>query len=167
MSDETQNKFFTPSRFWKRELWIFLCGIVCGAGLLLIAAGLALKKNIIAEYHSPMPFDEAVQSFTRLIAEKMPGWTVSTEGCMAPKLPDGRRMIIFKLCNRKYAADLLTSSSRIAAVLPCAMTLQEQSDGSTALVRLNISLLSVILGGEAGRIFRDVILPEQQRLLDA
>lgn len=159
--------FFSPSRFWKRELWIFLCGTVCGAGGLLLIAGLILKNGLAAEYASELSFDEVVQSLPVLVGKHMPGWTVNTEGCMLPNLPDGRRMIIYKFCNRKYASMLLERDARTACILPCAMAVQERPDGTAALVRLNVSRLGFIFRGEAANVFRQLIVPEQQRLLDA
>lgn len=171
MADQEQPRprgsFFSPSRFWKRELWIFLCGTVFGAGCLVLIAGLILRNGLAAEYASELSFDEVAQALPELVGKHMPGWTVNTEGCMLSHLPDGRRMIVFKFCNRKYASMLLERDARTASVLPCSMAVQERPDGTAALVRLNTSWLGFIFKGEAVNVFRQMIAPEQERLLDA
>lgn len=164
-----KESFFTPARFWKREIWIFVVGLICGAGLLLLAAGLYLRTHLVREYVSELAFDEAAAALPAKIHKHMPEWTVSREACTLPALPDGKRMTVYKLCNKKYANQLLGDSSdrRAAAALPCTFVLFERPDGKAGLVRFDVRLLGYVLGGTPSLVFPGAVAPDQERLLKA
>ncbi len=165
---EVRDSFFTPSKFWKRELWIFLAGLVSGAGLILIIGVMYLRSHLIEEYHSDMPFEAAVSALPDKTIELFPNtWTVTRDSCALNELPDGRRMVLYRLCNRQYAHQLLAAPDdrRAAAIVPCPFALFEHSDGTAGLVRFNLSFLGRILGGAPAAVFPDEVAPDQEKLL--
>lgn len=165
-----QKKHFS----WKRELCLFLIGIVCGGTLfaiysfftvrqtVIISCEQYLEDNLLLTYESDLPYDEAVSLFEKH-ASTLPGWNVSREYC---KLPGD--IAVFKLCHKEYAKRLLNTDDRrsISAILPCSFTIFPLKNGKTRLVRVNGALVEKIADtNDSTATFKERIMPEQDILL--
>lgn len=168
----TEEKKHRPS--WKRELCIFLIGIVCGGTLFAIFSFLKIRQNIeescerylqnnlLLIYETDLPYNEAVELFEKQAAT-IPGWSVTREYC---KLPGD--IAVFKLCHKEYAKRLLNTDNRrcISAILPCAFSIYPTENGKTRLVRINGALIEKVADpNDDTATFREQIMPEQEVLL--
>ena len=96
------------------------------------------------------------------------GWRASREACSLPLPSDGRAVYNWKLCNRDYARGLMDDPDRglvLPALIPCTLSVTDGPNGGAVVSRLNTALLGVIYGGNARRILRSGIAPEQEALI--
>lgn len=160
-------KFFTPRDNWKRELVIFIAGLISGAAILLVAGIYFLRHHLVEEYTCNQPYDEVAIGLPTVAAETIPDWSTSYERCFLPNMPNGKRLISYKLCNQKYAYSMLSDPDdrRAAAVIPCSFAVYEREDGTAGLVRFNTRLLGWIFGGVPGSVFRESVADDQEKLI--
>ena len=136
-------------------------GLLWGA-VLVFAGGICfLRCNLISEAECPLSWEKAVEEFPRAVM-KVPGWTVRIVPCGLPVPEKGSRIMVFELCSRKYAGEILADSGarKTAAVLPCKIAIYER-DGKTYMARLNAPVFMRLLGGTPAAVFAEGILPEQ------
>lgn len=160
-------KFLTPRDNWKRELVIFIAGLISGAAILLVAGIYYLRNHLVEEYVCGKPFDEVAIGLPSVAADSIPEWSTSYERCFLPVMPNGKRLISYKLCNQTYAHHMLSDPDdrRAAAVIPCSFAVYEREDGTAGLVRYNTGLLGWIFGGVPGTVFRDAVAVDQEKLI--
>ena len=160
-------KFFTPHENWKRELIIFFAGLISGAVILFAGMILCLRFHLVEEYTSSRVFEEAALGLPDTVAESVPEWSTAYERCFLPALPNGKRIISYKLCNQAYAHSMLSDPDdrRAAAAIPCTFAIFEREDGSAGLVRYNTRLLGWIFGGAPGAVFREAVSADQEKLI--
>ncbi len=146
----------------------FLLGIIAGAAAMFCAGFLYLRHNLIVSYEFPGlsadDFDDALEN--ALPAES--GWKSSREACSLPLPSDGRALYNWKLCNREYARGIMDDPNHglvLPALIPCTLSVTNDPNGNAVLSRLNTALLGVIYGGNARRVLRSGIAPEQEALI--
>ena len=147
----------------------FFLGIIAGAAAMFCAGFLYLRHNLIVSYEftgvTADDFDDAFEN--AMPAES--GWKSSREACSLHLPSDGRALYNCKLCNRTYARGLMDDPDRglvLPALVPCTVSITDDPDSGNAVVsRLNTSLLGVLYGGNARKVLRSGIAPEQEALL--
>ncbi|MBP5587046.1 MAG: hypothetical protein J6Y92_11920 [Lentisphaeria bacterium] len=146
----------------------FLLGVIAGAAAMFCTGFLYLRHNLIVSYEFPGitadDFDDAFEN--AMPAES--GWKSSREACSLPLPSDGRALYNWKLCNRDYARGLMDDPDHgivLPALIPCTVSITNDPDGNAVVSRLNTSLLGVIYGGDARRVLRSGIAPEQEALI--
>lgn len=150
-----------------RYIGAFLAGILWGGGIVFIFGVIFLRYNLVVEEKVPGTFDEVSCRLESAI-QKNKSWTFRKEICALPILKDSSKLIVFKLCNRNYAEQMLNppESRKVAAVIPCSFAVYEKN-GSVFISRMNVRLLGNIMGGIPGEVFPSRIAPEQKLMLDA
>ena len=145
----------------------FLLGIVAGAAAMFCAGFLYLRHNLIVSYQFPgLTADDFDDAFENAMPAES-GWKASREACSLPLPSDGRALYNWKLCNRTYARGLMDDPDHgivLPALIPCTVSVTNGPDG-VIVSRLNTSLLGVIYGGNARRVLRSGIAPEQEALI--
>ncbi len=164
ISEETTEKHSESGPVKKKPgkvLW-FLCGMLWGAVLAFVAGVLFLRYSLIQEIPVKGDFTEVV-GIIPPAAEQM-GWMVSYNQCGLPRQIDGQPLEVYRFCKQDYAMELLAQDEerKIACLLPCAVSIYKKSDGITYISRLNMPLMTQLLGGSSVRIFSEKIVPEQQ-----
>ena len=146
----------------------FLLGIVAGAAAMFCAGFLYLRQNLILSYEFPgLTADDFDDAFENAMPAES-GWRASREACSLPLPSDGRALYNWKLCNREYARGLMDdpdSGLVLPALIPCTVSVTDGPRGGAVVSRLNTSLLGMIYGGNARRILRSGIAPEQEALI--
>jgi hypothetical protein len=147
----------------------FLLGIVAGAAAMFCAGFLYLRHNLIVSCEFPgLAADDFDDAFENAMPEDS-GWKSSREACSLPLPSDGRALYNWKLCNREYARGIMDDPDRglvLPALIPCTVSVTDDPRNGHAVVsRLNTSLLGLIYGGNARRILRSGIAPEQEALI--
>ena len=158
-ADKNSNK-----RYWG----IFIAGFLWGITFTFVFGVICLRHSLIYEYQSKLGYDETIAAIKKNI-EKSPGWIVRFgAGCSMPKIKDGSKMTIMKLCHSKYGAKLLDGENtrKTSAIIPCTFSVYQKSDGKVYLSRVNVSLLGTLLGGDAAKIFAGKVTPEQEKMLE-
>lgn len=160
-----------PKRTGKRNpvLAAFLLGAIAGAAAMFCAGFLYLRHNLIVSYEFPGitadDFDDAFEN--AMPAES--GWKSSREACSLPLPSDGRAVYNWKLCNRTYARGLMDDPDHglvLPALVPCTVSVTDDPHtGSAVVSRLNAALLGVVYGGNARKVLRSGIAPEQDALI--
>ena len=144
-----------------RILW-FLCGTLWGIVLMFVAGVIYLRHSLILEIPMKEDFQEIIHDLEPS-AEKL-NWQVSSNVCGIPRIIGGQPLEIFRFCKRDYAVELLQDEQdrKIGCLLPCAVSVYKKADGITYISRLNMPLITQLLGGTSVSIFRSKISPEQQ-----
>lgn len=160
-------KFFTPHENWKRELVIFIAGLISGAAILLVAGIYYLRNHLVEEYVCDKNFDEVAIGFPETVTDSIPEWSTSFERCFLTVLPNGKRIISYKLCNQQYAHSMLSDPDdrRAAAAIPCSIAIYEREDGRVGLVKYNTKLLGWIFGSAPGSVFRESVSADQDKVI--
>ena len=145
-------------------LW-FLCGGIWGAALMFIGGALYLRHNLIQEIPMEKDFVEVVDAIGP-VAQKY-GWQVSYNQCGMPRLINNQPVEVYRMCKTPYAQDLLTEENdrKISCILPCSIAIYRKSDGSTYISKLNMPLVTQLLGGTSVGIFYEKIAPEQNAIM--
>ena len=146
----------------------FLLGIIAGAAAMFCAGFLYLRHNLIVSYEFPgITADDFDDAFENAFPAES-GWKSSREACSLPLPSDGRALYNWKLCNRTYARGLMDDPDHglvLPALIPCTLSVTNGPNGDAVVSRLNTSLLGVIYGGNARRVLRSGIAPEQEALI--
>lgn len=147
----------------------FLLGAIAGAAAMFCAGFLYLRHNIIVSYEFPgITADDFDDAFENAFPAES-GWKSSREACSLPLPSDGRALYNWKLCNRTYARGLMDDPDRglvLPALVPCTVSItNDPGTGHAVVSRLNTSLLGMIYGGNARKVLRSGIAPEQEALI--
>ena len=146
----------------------FLLGAIAGAAAMFCAGFLYLRHNLIVSYEFPgITADDFDDAFENAFPAES-GWKSSREACSLPLPSDGRALYNWKLCNREYARGIMDDPDYglvLPALIPCTLSVTNDPNGSAVLSRLNTALLGVIYGGNARRVLRSGIAPEQEALV--
>ena len=146
----------------------FLLGIVAGAAAMFCAGFLYLRHNLIVSREFPgLTADDFDDAFENAMPAES-GWRASREACSLPLPSDGRALYNWKLCNRTHARGLMDDPDHglvLPALIPCTISVTNGPNGDAVVSRLNTSLLGVIYGGNARRVLRSGIAPEQEALI--
>lgn len=151
----------------KKKYWgVFAAGFLWGITFTFIFGVIFLRHSLIYEYESKLGYDETVKQI-KTNAKNTKGWVVQFgAGCKMPKIKDGSKITIMKLCNGQYGSKLLNGDNtrKTSTIIPCTFSIY-QKNGKTYLARVNVSLLGSLLGGEAAKIFTGKVTPEQEQML--
>ena len=147
----------------------FLLGAIAGAAAMFCTGFLYLRNNLIVSREFPgLTADDFDDAFENAFPAES-GWKSSREACSLPLPSDGRALYNWKLCNRTYARGLMDDPDHgivLPALIPCTVSITDDPDSGNAVVsRLNTSLLGVIYGGNARKVLRSGIAPEQDALI--
>jgi hypothetical protein len=131
---------------------------------MFIAGVIYLRHNLIQEVPMQEDFSQIAGALGPA-AEKL-DWQVSANLCGIPRMVGGQPIEIFRLCKREYAVALLEDDQdrKISCLLPCAVSVYRKADGVTYISRLNMPVVTQLLGGSSVGIFKNRIAPEQQAI---
>ena len=148
----------------RHALWFF-CGILWGATLMFIGGVLYLRHNLIQEIPLEGDFNSVAGSIGP-VAQRY-GWQISYTQCGLPRQINGQPMEVYRLCKAPYAYELLETESerKISSMLPCAISIYKKSDGVTYISKVNMPLVTQLLGGKSVEIFNKKIVPEQEAIM--
>lgn len=152
-----------------KNLCVYAAGMCAGIAIAMIAMLFFLRYHLIQTYScGNLSFDEVEKAVTTAIPHSS-GWTVTPEACASLMSSEGLHITNWKLCQRVYATMLLDSEhgTKLGALLPCTFSISETRDGHLTISRLNTTLLGFILGGDAGKIYRQNITNEQEAFIEA
>lgn len=145
-----------------------IAGSLLGASLTFLGGILFLRTHLVEEIPFPGKIGTVSGSILSLNALPDIRWHADELPCRLPDSPDGP-VKAFRFCHPDYAKLLLEDPEKrkFSAFLPCALSVYAKDDGKLYAARPNMKLLALLSGGEAFRLFRTKIDPEQLELLEA
>lgn len=152
-----------------KEKRVFLlalfAGMVLGASLVFLFSVIFLRCMILPEYECTVSYEEMIKIFPERVA-KNPLWICRRSHCGMPYMKEGERVSVFELCSSKYAAKLLKDpqSRKMGSMIPCKVAIYEK-EGKVYLCRLDLSLFTLLVGGNTFDVFSKDIIPEQKVFL--
>ena len=153
----------------KKKYWgVFLAGFLWGVTFTFVFGVILLRHSLLMEYESNLKFEDTVAAVKKA-ATATPGWIVRFDsGCSLPKIKDGSKISVMKLCHGTYGSNLLNNEDtrKTSAIIPCTFAIYQKQDGKTYISRINVFLLGALLGGRAGKIFVNKVTPEQEKMLE-
>ena len=103
-----------------------------------------------------VPFDEAIEKATAALKAKGFGvlTTINVKDTLKKKLDvDFRPYVILGACNPNYAYQALQKESRIGAMLPCNVIVQQTSEGEVEVAAIDpIASMQAIENPELGEV---------------
>jgi len=149
------------------------------AGLVGLAAGAAagvaffvysLRSKMIVATELPLKFEDAERRIVEKVPDVVPGWGmpipeldfVAALAKRGHKAEGIRRAKIFFLCNPSYASRVVGAEARMIGMMPCHWALYETDAGRVFLSKLNIPMMSKMLGGPVGAAMQTVGRDEEQ-----
>jgi uncharacterized protein (DUF302 family) len=112
---------------------------------------------------SAKSFDETCAAIEREVGDAE-GWTMPMDSFdMSAKLADKgalpdnvTKIRLYFICAPKIAKIVLGARPRMSAIMPCSWSVYELADGSVWLSKMNIAMMSKMMGGVVGRAMSEV-----------
>ena len=137
-------------------IWIVV-GVIIG---LVAAAAIGvsmMRSKMVLPERSPHAFDETCVLIEKVVSEAE-GWgfprpafdmsaKLAEKGALPPNI---RRIRLYSVCYPPVAARVLADSPKLSAIMPCSWSVYELDDGSVWIARMNIGMMSKVMGGTVG-----------------
>jgi uncharacterized protein (DUF302 family) len=148
---------------------VLVLGIIVG----LIVAGVVgvsvMRSKMVVTERSSHSFEETCTRLERVVGEAE-GWSFPNESFdMGAKLtekgalPDNLKQIKqYYVCNPKVAQRVLADSPHLSAIMPCTWAIYEKADGSVWVAKMNIPMMSKMMGGVVGKAMALVATAEEE-----
>ncbi|MCF7992319.1 MAG: DUF302 domain-containing protein [Thiohalocapsa sp.] len=139
---------------------------MAAAALAILLAGCDMGSVMIEEERSPLGFDATVAKIIDNAEAR--GWEAPKvfdfqASLIAHQRPDPGRMSVIKLCSPNFASRMFASddSKFVAVMAPCSIAVYEKSDGHTYVSRMNMSLMSKLMGNGVGPVLADIAADDE------
>ena len=153
----------------KRNISIFLIGFIIGMLLMSGIVWNTMPKMMLKVKKSKLTFEETVTAITGAADQK--GWKV-------PKVYDIQKSLqeagyedmlplkIISLCKPEHAYHVLSQdeNKKVSGIMPCRMSVFQDSNGKVYVAEMNIGLMSRIFGGTIEKVMGEVAKEEKQML---
>lgn len=136
--------------------------LVVGVAIGVVVAGLLAKSmmrsKMVVPERSAHSFDETCARVEQTVGDA-DGWSfpmaafdMSAKLAEKNALPDNvRRIKQYFVCSPPVAKRVLGDSPHLSAIMPCTWAVYEKADGSVWLSKMNIPMMSKVMGGVVGR----------------
>jgi uncharacterized protein (DUF302 family) len=136
---------------------IALIGLTVGVILTAVIGKSLMRNKMVTPGKSPHSFEETCARLEATVGEA-DGWSFPMESFdMAAKLaeknalPDNlKRVTLYYVCSPPVAKRVLGDSPHLSAIMPCTWSVYETTDGQVWLSRMNIPMMSKMMGGVVG-----------------
>ena len=137
-------------------IWLVV-GVVVGVGLAAAAGVSLMRSKMVVPERSARTFEETCAAIEKEV-EAAEGWSFPRESFdMSAKLaekqamPDNvKRIRQYSVCSPKVAHRVLGAQPKLSAIMPCAWSVYELADGSVWVSKMNIAMMSKLMGGVVG-----------------
>jgi uncharacterized protein (DUF302 family) len=137
-------------------IWLVV-GVVIGVGLATVFGVSMMRSRMVVPERSARSFEDTCAAIEREVGAA-DGWSFPMESFdMSAKLaekqalPDNvRRIRLFFVCSPKIAQKVLGAQPKLSAIMPCSWSVYELADGSVWLSKMNIAMMSRMMGGVVG-----------------
>jgi uncharacterized protein (DUF302 family) len=137
-------------------MWLVI-GIVVGVALAAAAGVSMVRSKMVVPEQSARSFDDTCAAIEREVGAT-DGWSfpmasfdMSAKLIEKEALPDNvKRIQLFFVCSPKIARRVLGARPQFSAIMPCTWSVYELIDGSVWVSKMNIAMMSRIMGGVVG-----------------
>jgi uncharacterized protein (DUF302 family) len=136
---------------------LLIVGIVVGVVVAGIVGVQVMRSKMVVTDKSAYTFEETCARLESVVGDAE-GWSFPNESFdMGAKLtekgalPDNlKRIKQYYVCNPKIAKKVLGDSPHLSAIMPCTWAVYEKADGSVWVSKMNIPMMSKMMGGVVG-----------------
>jgi uncharacterized protein (DUF302 family) len=138
-------------------LIVFAAGVVIGlVAAAAIGASMMRSKMVLSE-RSAHTSDETCARVEQVVGEAdgwgfpRPAFDMSAKLAEKGALPANlKRNRLYSVCLPPVANRVLGDTPKLSAIMPCSWSVYELADGSVWLARMNIGMMSRVMGGTVG-----------------
>lgn len=146
---------------------VFVVGLIVGLAVAADVGVAMMRRKMVVSERSAHSFEETCARVEAVIGGTegwglpRPSFDMSDKLAEKGALPENvRRIRQFSVCSPPIAKRVLGRNPKLSAIMPCAWSVYELADGSVWLSRMNVGLLSRVMGGEVGAAMQGVALAE-------
>ena len=148
---------------------LLFVGIVIGVGLAAVVGVTMMRSKMVVSKPIPHSFEETCARIEKVVGEAE-SWSFPNESFdMGAKLieknalPDNlKRIQQYYVCSPKIAKLVLGDSPHLSAIMPCTWSVYEKADGTVWLAKMNIPMMSKMMGGVVGKAMGIVATTEEE-----
>jgi uncharacterized protein (DUF302 family) len=137
---------------------LLIVGIIVGLVVAGVVGVSVMRSKMVVAEQSSHSFEETCARLESVVGEAE-GWSFPNESFdMGAKLtekgalPDNlKRIKQYYVCNPKVAKTVLGDSPHLSAIMPCTWAIYEKADGSVWIAKMNIPMMSKMMGGVVGK----------------
>jgi uncharacterized protein (DUF302 family) len=143
-------------------------GVVIGVVVSALFMVRLMRSKMVVPARSASSFDETCAAIEREVGDAE-GWSMPMDSFdMSAKLaekgalPDNvKRIRLYYICAPRIAKLVLGAQPRMSAIMPCSWSVYELADGSVWLSKMNIAMMSKMMGGVVGRAMSEVAAADE------
>jgi uncharacterized protein (DUF302 family) len=150
--------------------WLWLVGgVLLGAALCGMLMFLVMPSMMLEVNRSRLGFDETVAQLEKAVVDE--GWAhkgtsdITAELSRAGK-PIDYRVKVIRLCKPEYANRVLASDPFVACLMPCAIAVWEQPDGTVKYSKMNTGLMGKMFGGTIAEVMGGAVSEDEHAMLE-
>lgn len=140
------------------DLVMVLIGLAVGVVFTGLFAKAMMRSKMVVPERSAHSFDKTCARVERTV-EEAEGWSFPMDSFdMSAKLAEKdalpgnvKRIKQYFVCSPPVARRVLGDSPHLSAIMPCTWAVYETSDGSVWLSKMNIPMMSRVMGGVVGQ----------------
>jgi len=138
-------------------LVMLLVGVAVGVVVTGLCAKSMMRSKMVVPEKSTHSFDETCARVEKTVGDA-DGWSFPVDSFdMSAKLSEKnalpgnlKRIRQYYVCSPPIAKQVLGDSPHLSAIMPCTWAVYEKTDGSVWLSKMNIPMMSKVMGGVVG-----------------
>ncbi len=139
------------------QLVLLLLGVAIGVVVTGLFAKSMMRSKMVVPEKSAHSFDETCARIEKTVGDA-DGWSFPIESFdMAAKLAEKnalpgnvRRIRQYYVCSPPVAKKVLGDSPHLSAIMPCTWAVYEKADDTVWVSKMNIPMMSKVMGGVVG-----------------
>jgi uncharacterized protein (DUF302 family) len=138
-------------------------GVVVGAVITMLFMVRMMRSKMVVPEPSAHSFEETCAAIEREVGAAegwsmpQPSFDMSAKLSEKGALPDNVSKIrLYYICAPRIAKVVLGAWPHMSAIMPCSWSVYELADGSVWVSKMNIGMMSKMMGGVVGRAMSEV-----------
>lgn len=142
-----------------KTITIALAGVVVGAVVLAGVLWVSAPSLMMLSDESPYAYDETIAVFEAEVDDA--GWSIldrlDMQEVVAGHGTDVDPVTVFDLCSAEYSAIILQDDDArmVTPMMPCRVSIYEESDGSVHIARMNAGAVARVFGGLVNEVMQE------------
>jgi len=145
----------------KTKLLTFVSGFVIGFIIMAISVWIMMPNLMISVHESKYDVDRTTEEITNIALKS--GWKIPKiydiqKGLVKDGHGEMTKMRIMSLCQPIHAYNILKEdrNKKVSAIMPCRISVYEDSNGKTYITAMNVRLMSKMFGGTIEKVMAKV-----------
>jgi uncharacterized protein (DUF302 family) len=153
-------------------MWMVI-GVLVGVVVAAMIGVSMMRSKMVVSDKSSRSFEETCAAIEKVVGEAE-GWSFPKESFdMSAKLAEKqalpenvKRIRQYFVCSPKVAQRVLGAQPKLSAIMPCTWSVYELTDGSVWVAKMNIPMMSKMMGGVVGESMAVVAETEERFLVE-